>query len=237
MKILRNYRFELDLLESHIRALAADGRTLEILEAGCGREWYFPMKGIAYRLTGVDLDAKALHARKGEKGDLAKTVVGDIRTVELPAEEYDVIYNAFVLEHVSGAAQALERFVRWLKPGGILILRIPDRNSVHGFITRMTPFWVHVWYHRVVWGKKNAGKPGFDPYPTVHDEVISQRGIRTFAQQHGLTIVEELGQGTYARGPVIFRMLVPAFARVIALLTFGRIHDKFCDLTYVLRKS
>ena len=230
------YQVELELLESHIRRLGIDGRTLEILEAGCGRQWYFPMRGIAFRLTGVDLDAGALEARKVGKGDLAEAFCGDLRTIDLPPQRYDVIYSAFVLEHVPGARSVLERFVGWLRPGGIIILRIPDRNSVHGFVTRTTPFWLHVLYHRVVWRNKNAGKPGFDPYPTTHDRVISQCGIREFARQYGLTICEEVGQGGYSRGPLLCRVLVPVFAQVVTLVTFGRIHNRFTDLAYVLEK-
>lgn len=236
MRVIRDYQLELELLESHIRSLGADGRTLEILEAGCGRQWYFPMKGISFRLTGVDLDARALEARQCEKGDLAEAVVGDLRTIDLSEGKYDVVYSSFVLEHVSGATQALERFVRWLKPGGIILLRIPDRNSVHGFVTRMTPFWLHVLYHRLFWKKKNAGKPGYEPYPTVHDNVISQRGIREFAHQHGMNIREELGHGSYSKGPLPFRVIVPIFAQIVALVTLGRIHNNFIDLTYVLEK-
>ena len=230
------YRVELELLKSHIRRLSVDGRTLEILEAGCGRQWYFPMRGVAFRLTGVDLDARALEAREVGEGDLAEAFRGDLRTIDLPPERYDVIYSAFVLEHVRGARLVLERFVHWLRPGGIIILRIPDRNSVHGFVTRMTPFWLHVLYHRLVWQNKNAGKPGFDPYPTAHDKIISQCGIREFARQHGLIICEELGQGGYSKGPLVCRVLVPIFARLVTLITFGRIHDRFTDLAYVLEK-
>jgi hypothetical protein len=160
-----------------------------------------------------------------------------LRTIDLPEERYDVIYSAFVLEHISGATRVLERFVRWLKPGGLIILRIPDRDSVHGFVTRRTPFWLHVLYHRLVWGQKNAGKPGYEPYPTVDDRVISRRGIREFAHGHDLTIREELGHGSYSNGPLLFRTAIPIIAKMMSLVTSGRLHSEFTNLTYVLEKG
>lgn len=127
MRIIGDYAEEMTLLESYLQKQAQPGAVLQILEAGCGREWYFEMKGIEYELTGVDMDDAALEARSQNKQDLKHRVVADLRTATLDSNKYDVIYCAFVLEHVSGAEQVLENFVRWLRPGGILILRVPDR--------------------------------------------------------------------------------------------------------------
>ena len=68
--------------------------------------------------------------------DLSETIVGDLRTVALPAASYDVAFSTFVLEHVTGAEQVLDRMVAAIRPGGLLLVRIPDRDSVFGFITR-----------------------------------------------------------------------------------------------------
>ncbi|MGH9955766.1 MAG: methyltransferase domain-containing protein, partial [Pyrinomonadaceae bacterium] len=75
-----------------------------------------------------------------------------------------VIYNSFVLEHIEDASQVLQNSTRWLKPGGIVVLKIPDPDSVCGFITRVTPHWFHVFYYRYLLGARNAGKPGYAPY-------------------------------------------------------------------------
>ena len=129
----------------------------------------------AFRLTGVDLDGSALEARGYEKDDLAEASCGDLRTVDLPEKRYNVIYSSF--GHVSDTTQVLERFGRWLKPRDIIILRIPDRDGMHGFVTRKTPFWFQVHYDRFVRQKENGGKSGLDRYQTVRDKIVSQRGI------------------------------------------------------------
>src|SRR6185437_11416268 len=83
------------LLEARLNAL---GGPLRILEAGCGRDWPLHVS-VPYTLTGLDLDPDALAART----DLDEAIIGDLRTAELPAHSFDVVYSAFVLEHVSGA--------------------------------------------------------------------------------------------------------------------------------------
>lgn len=236
MKLVRDYDDEIRLLEDHIRSQGRGASPLRILEAGCGREWYFRLDGLAYELTGLDLDPAALAARRAIKGDMTRSFVGDIRNADLPDGHFDVIYNAFVLEHVKGAERALVNFVRWLKPGGLLIVRIPDRHSVHGFLARVTPHWFHVFYYRWAWQMKDAGKPGFAPYRTIYDPVVSQKGLEQFCADHGLEILEVLGVGTFRRGYGIASRITPVVARTISLLSLGQVHDRFVDLTLIARK-
>jgi SAM-dependent methyltransferase len=236
VKILANYDDEIKVLEQYIRSQADPGKTIQILEAGCGREWYFKLDGIPYELTGLDLDSAALDARRSIKGDMTYFLVGDLRTAQLQEEHYDVIYNAFVLEHIEGAELALSNFVRWLKPGGILIVRVPDRDSAQGFFARFTPHWVHVLYYRWAWKMRNAGKPGFAPYRTVYDLVVSRRGLLEFCARNGLMVVDMIGVGSFRRGHGLVGRATPAIARLISVLSFGRIHAKFVDFTLVVRK-
>ena len=167
-----------ELLRARLEALPGP---LRILEAGCGRNW--PLKlAVPFKLTGLDLDRDALAARK----DLDQAIVGDLRQAEFAPHSFDVIYNAFVLEHVSGARQVLERFLRWLAPGGMLIVKVPDRDSAYGALTRLSPFWAHVLIYRHVLGYPQAGTPGHGPYRTYYDRIVSERGLRSFCLDNGL---------------------------------------------------
>ena len=142
---------------------------------------------------------------------------------------YDVIYNSYVLEHVEGAETVLENFVSWLKPGGLMIITIPDPDSVYGFFARVTPHWFHVLFYRYVAGNRNAGKPGHAPYPTVYDPVVSRRGFREFARKRHLKIVEECG----------FRKLRGAagwFVSFVHLVSLGRLASNHSNLMYILEK-
>lgn len=199
--------------------------------------WYFHLDGLAYELTGLDLDPSALAARRANKGDMTHSFVGDLRTAALPESNFDVIYNAFVLEHVENARQALVNFTRWLKPGGLLIVRVPDRDSVQGFLARFTPHWFHVLYYRWAWKLKDAGKPGFAPYRTIYDDVVSRQGLEEFCTRNGMQVVEVLGVGTFRRGYGLASRVTPIVAWVVSMLTFGRVHARYVDLTVVARKA
>jgi SAM-dependent methyltransferase len=103
-------------------------------------------------LTGIDLDPEALRIRRDETKDLHEGIVGDLRAADFGQRTFDVIFNFFVPEHVPGAQQLLESFNRWVKPGGLIIIVIPDPYSAYGFTARMTPHWIHVLFYRLILG-------------------------------------------------------------------------------------
>ena len=217
----------------HIAAVDRCGESLRILEAGCGQRWLINLEGIDFKLVGVDLDQAALDIRLKQNADLDEAVVGDLQTVELPAHHFDVIYSSFVLEHVERAHVVLENFVRWLKPGGVVVIRVPDRDSFRGLLTRGSPHWFHVWYYRFILHNRDAGRPGFAPYPTYYDPVISRVGMRGFCRDHGLSLQVECGDGSESYG-------CPGWvAHTCAAATrcCGRVAWKHANLLYILRKD
>lgn len=219
-----------------VASIKALNKPLRILEAGCGREWPLKLTGVEYHLTGIDLDAEALKARLEKKGDLDDAIVGDLCAPGMiPAGSFDVIYSSFVLEHLSDAEGALKSMIDGLKPGGLLLLRIPDRYSVYGWTSRCTPFWVHVAYYRLILGRPNAGKPGFAPYPTYHREVVSRAGIRIFCERHGCVVTHEHAHTYYLREGRL-KLVMRLYALALSALSFGRLAWRHNNLTYVIRK-
>lgn len=236
LQLFKNHAEEQELLENTIREKAGAGLPLRILEAGCGRKWPLNLEGVDFSLTGVDFDKTALDVRKEKIGDLDEAVHGDLRNVSLTNESFDVIYNSFVLEHIQDAKRVLQNFTNWLKPGGILLLRIPDRYSVYGFVTRVTPLWFHVAYKKYLKGNKNAGKPGFDPYPTFHEPIVSREGIHDYCRENGLQILAEYGEGSYLAGSGLVWRLVRMFVITLSTLSLGALQWRHNNLTYVIRK-
>ena len=235
--MLRSYEEEDELLASYVRDLFDGKNELSILEAGCGQKWPMKLHDVKYSLVGVDLDQDALQYRVYESKDLDEAILGDLRTVNLGGRKFDVIYNAFVLEHVENAELVLENFSRWLKPGGLILLKLPDRNSVFGFITNLTPFWFHVVYHKYVLARRHAGEPGFGPYPTYYDHVVSREGIREFCKAHQLSVREERGLGTYVIANNLRARLIRFVAIAVSALSLGRLPWRHNNLTYVLQKQ
>jgi SAM-dependent methyltransferase len=217
----------------------ASGRpeTLRILEAGCGRKWNIDLEGVDYRLTGVDLDGEALRYRADVIGDLDDWVVGDLRTVDLPEATFDVVFSAFVLEHISGAEQVLDRLLTALKDDGLLILRVPDGSSVYAFLARFLPFRLHVWYKRISEHDKEAGKPGHPPYPVVYDPIVTREGLNRYAADHGLTLQAEVGTNPHLDHVGRMKPVLTWGQHTLAALSRGRLDGTHSNLTIVYRKS
>jgi SAM-dependent methyltransferase len=234
LRTVDSWEADAELLSSTIKRLPGP---LQILEAGCGREWPLSLGGVDYRLTGIDLDTHALKSRMESVGDLDEAIVGDLSELgTIPEGRYDVIYSSFVLEHIRDAERALENMVRGLAPGGILLLRIPDRNSVFGWTVRHTPHRFHIAYYRYFLGISDAGKPGHAPYRAYHAPIVSRDGIRAFCDKHGCEILDEVGHTYYAQGHEPRVRVTRAYVRAMSALSFGRLPWRHNNLTYAIRK-
>lgn len=235
LKTVDSWNEEVALVSSIIKSL---GGPLEILEAGCGLDWPLDLAGVDYRLTGIDLDAAALQKRVETVGDLTEAIIGDLTVpATIPPGRYDVIYSSFVLEHIHDAEGAIVNMVNGLKPGGLLVLRIPDRDSVYGWTTRRMPFQVHIAYYRYFVRYPDAGKPGHSPFPTYYAPLISRDGIRDFCERSGCSILEERGHTYYVRGAGMRVRVARMYAKALWALSFGALAWRHNNLTYVLRKS
>lgn len=228
---------ECDLFKRYIKAKARSGLRLNILEAGCGRFWPINMSGIQYSLTGVDTNKEAIEIRQTRQKDLDEIIIGDLRHVQLEENKYDIIWNSFVLEHIDGAEQVLINFLSWLKPGGILLLKFPARNSAYGFLTRITPFWFHVFYKKYILGYKNAGKPGWDPFPTYYDKVLSRKEFHQFCKINSLVIREEYGHRFCYNHTGLVTLLERFVVGTIKIISFGNLTSDYNTLTYILEKK
>lgn len=233
IRSLESWGKEEELIADYIKK-KFQGEQLKILEAGCGTKWDQAelLSGVDYTLTGIDLDDQALDFRKNNLKDLDETICGDLRKIDFLKAEFDVIFNSFVLEHIDGAEEILQNFDKWLKPGGLIILRIPDPATVYGFFSKVTPFWAHGLYAKYF---KELGKPGHTPYPTEFDEVVSQDGIRKFCAERNWTIKEEIINGYYHQESLY--SAASKMSKVISLLTFNKLKDTHTNLLYVLEKN
>ena len=162
-------------LSDVVRRQGNEHEAIDILEAGCGQRWLLKLEGNKFNLTGIDIDKDALEIRKNVHKDLDEAIHGDLRTIAFGDRKFDVIYSAFVLEHIEGAEDVLSRMIGWLEPNGIIIIEIPDPDSVKGRVTKITPHWFHIFYYRFVLGKITAGRPGYGPYRTIYDKIVAMR--------------------------------------------------------------
>ncbi len=211
--------------------------TMRILEAGCGRRWELDLELTEFEITGVDLDAHALKHRRSVTRDLDVGIVGSICDGEIvPSKHFDVVYSAYVLEHIDGALAALQNFSNWMRPGGLIIMWLPNRDSVYGWTARHTPYRLHVWVYRYLFGNRNAGKPGFSPYPTYHDPVLAPDALLAFCREHSLSPLEFFAIDTFSRTSGVKYAAIRAGMWAISRLSRGRLSDRNVDLGIVIRK-
>lgn len=234
--VLRDLDEEHQVLIDNIREARVGDGPVRLLEAGCGHHWWLQPEGVALHITGVDTDADALRIRREEHGDLDDEILGDLRTASLPPESFDVVYCSFVLEHVHGAEHAMDAMAAALRPGGRMIIRVPDGDSVFGFLVRHSPFRTHVLYKKYIERKPHAGEPGHAPYPTVYEPVVSVSGIRKWAAQHEMKVVVEYGTNCYLDVFGKLKPLASMAIRVIARLSGGRLAATHNNIGFVMVK-
>lgn len=239
LELIQTREKEHQLIEDLIRSEARIHGALKVLEAGCGRRWPYNLEDIDFELTGVDIDAAALEIRKNTLSDLHQVIEGDICTADLVGKSYDVIYCSYVLEHVPRADLAVKNFVKWLKPNGIIVIRIPDRDSVQGFVARLSPHWFHVFYYRQLIGQKNAGTPGYAPYPTFFHKIVSRKGIHKFCENPGnhISQINDWGDAYISPGKGYKKTLIHIVKRTLNILSFGKLSYKHTNLLFVIRKE
>ena len=87
-----------------------------------------------------------------------------------------------------------------------------------------------------IMGHKKAGKPGYGPYPTHYNPIVSRNGIRDFCNDGGNDIVLDAEYGdTYFRpGRGLRKALIHIIKRVVNILSFGCLSDKHTNILYTL---
>lgn len=145
----------------YVQEKAAD--RIHVLEAGCGRGSGLDLGDGRHLVTGVDMEAPALRAHTSARRDLDTWYLGDLRTVPMPPRAYDVVHASYLIERIPHAELVLDRFVAALKPGGLLLVRLRDRNTAFGFLDRTLPRWPR----ELFWRRLAAASPARRPATAV----------------------------------------------------------------------
>jgi SAM-dependent methyltransferase len=103
--------------------------THTLLDVGSGLAVFpYRMKEAGWKVTALDPDARAAtHAREVAG---VRAIHADFLTWEPKSEErFDLITLNKVLEHVEDPVAMLSRARRWIRPGGILYVEVPDASA------------------------------------------------------------------------------------------------------------
>lgn len=159
---------------------------LKLLDAGCGRHARpLDLPDNCY-VVGIDISKDALAAN----ANLDEKILGNLETYRLPANTFDVAVCWDVLEHLRQPRLALDNIAQSLKPGGKMIVGIPNVLSPKGLVTKFTPHRFHVFVYKTVFKFSKAGAPGYGPFPTYLRWCLRPSAIRAYAVDCGLAIDE-----------------------------------------------
>ena len=205
-----------------------------VLEGGCGSLSHFDFSGT--HITGIDISQGQLDHNE----HLDDRILGDVETHPIPANSFDIVISCYVLEHLKRPQMAMANFKRALKPGGLMILFLPNVLSIEGMATKYTPHAFHIWIYRNLLDAPWAGTDHRGPFPTELKYGASSRSIRRFAREEGLEIFHQtrfMGghMARISRKSKLFAGVVKGLG-VLPLVTLGRIDPRLGTIAFVLRK-
>ena len=208
--------------------------SLRVLEAGCGSASNLELPGEVC-LVGVDISEKQL----ARNTVLHEKIVGDIQRYEFPPDSFDAIICWDVLEHLSQPELALRQFARAIKPGGLVILKLPNVLSLKGLVTKFLPHTFHVLVYRYIYGDKNAGKNDTVPFKTYLRFCISAGAIQKQAAQLGLETAffatVDAADFHWLQQRKAVHSIYVTVKKIVKMLSLGRLGDS--ELILVLKKS
>lgn len=146
--LYRDFDFEtVRLLGSAGRLLrvAAGAKPPRVLEIGAGGSRVLPYLGrkFGYGIFGSDFSlsgCQLLRANLALQSVGGGVVCEDLFQSSLPAETFDLVYSSGLIEHFDDTPAAMAEHVRLLRPGGKLVLIVPNFQGIQGRIMqRLAP--------------------------------------------------------------------------------------------------
>lgn len=119
---------------------ACEGRR-SVLEVGAAPgKWLTLFPQESYTVSGIEYSQQGMEALQQNMNLLGITplelIQGDFFAVE-PREAYDVVMSLGFVEHFDDPAAVIHRHVQWLRPGGALVIGVPNFTGLHGFAQRL----------------------------------------------------------------------------------------------------
>jgi SAM-dependent methyltransferase len=96
--------------------------------AGAG-EWLYALRSAGFQASGVELDP--VYAAFGAREYQVPVTHASAFDLQFPAASFDAITVFHVLEHLPDPVEILDRYRQWLKPGGALVIEVPNLASPH----------------------------------------------------------------------------------------------------------
>jgi SAM-dependent methyltransferase len=156
---------------------------LKVLEAGCGSASHLKLQDCM--VTGIDISQYQLERNT----HLTERICADLHTYdnEQWTSAFDLIVCWDVIEHLHSPKTVLEKFFRWVKPTGKIVIAYPNPQIWKGVVTKYSPYFVHQIFYRIASGTPfRASKTDQGPFRTVFAEEIKLIPLLQLAQRYQL---------------------------------------------------
>jgi 2-polyprenyl-3-methyl-5-hydroxy-6-metoxy-1,4-benzoquinol methylase len=120
-----------------------DPRGLRVLDLGCGGGHNGAMlkKAGAREVVGVERDPGAAQEARKRLDRVVQCDLAKLDPADLGDELFDAILASDVLEHLFDAEDVLARAVTRLRPGGAVVLSLPNISNVYVFAQLLLKTW------------------------------------------------------------------------------------------------
>lgn len=130
-------------VDTYAGALVAGARVLDV---GSGKRPTIRPEARPEGTRYVGLDISAAELAAAPDGSYDETFVANVETFVPELEEsFDLIVSWQVLEHVRDMAASLETLLRYLRPGGLMVLEFTGKWSIPGVLGRILPRRIGRW--------------------------------------------------------------------------------------------
>ncbi len=201
-----------------------------IYDVGGGKRPYLNSRAkedLNIKLVGLDIDAAEL--KEAPAGSYDSTVCRDIAAYR-GNNDADLLICQSLLEHVKDIDSAFAAFASILKPGGLAIIFVPNRNALYARLNLLLPQGLkRSVLHAVYPGSRE--KQGF---PAYYRKCTPQE-LKKLAREHGF----EIGGEYYYYSSIYFSFFFPLhlFWRLGQFLLYGLFNEQAAEtFTLVLKK-
>jgi SAM-dependent methyltransferase len=127
-------------LAGRLRTLL-EGASGGVLEIGCApgrwlaflsREFGLGVSGIEFTADGAAATRRNLELLGVQQADIRE---GDFLTVA-PSPRYEVVVSFGFVEHFTDVEAVIARHAAWVRPGGLVIIGVPNFRGVHGWLQK-----------------------------------------------------------------------------------------------------
>lgn len=101
----------------------------KLLDVGCGEGFFLAYAGRYYDAHGIDISEYAIREAKYRANQVTISL-GDATNLDYKNESFDIVTCFDLLEHLPDPQLAIQEFYRVLKNNGIVIIRVPNTDSI-----------------------------------------------------------------------------------------------------------